>query len=161
MPASLNPDFSSSLSFLSTHPPAPDRLAKLKQLLPYAEARYRGEAIPNAQQLPTGSKSGEPLKNDTPPVAQLNPPPGDSFDFSRPDQRSNSVTVSKDGLKDFKVIADRSFLFVSPSDKSRRIGEFRRGGMLSGYDDKLGCVRAVRPDHGYVNLSDLVEIYSK
>jgi len=71
---SHNPDFSSSFSFLSTHPAAPDRLERLRKLLPYAEARFRGEAIPApppeyAQYAnPSGPRDTTP---GTPPRASL------------------------------------------------------------------------------------------
>ncbi len=156
--ASTNPDFSSTFSFLSTHPPAPDRLEKLRKLLPYAEARYSGSPMPHSSgDLP---KAGEPIKSENSPVAQLSPPAGDSFDIRSGGPKPTMPPISSDGIKDWRVIADRSILFDKPTNKSRRIGEFRRGGMLSGREDKVGWVRVERPDHGYVILSDLVEIYS-
>lgn len=53
--AETDPAFDTSLSFLSTHPPAADRLAQLEKYLPDAKRRFRGE-------LPKGKA--------------INPPPG-------------------------------------------------------------------------------------
>ncbi len=158
--AAGNPDFTSSLSFLSSHPAAPDRLEKLKKLLPFAEARYRGTAIPSQLDVPTNVNR---VLNTGAPVAQLSPPvvSGDSFDFRTTPPKSSYPAQPEDGIKDWRVLADRSILFEQPSNKSRRIGEFRRGGILSGRPDRPGWVRVVRPDHGYIVQSDLVEIYSK
>ena len=94
------------------------------------------------------------------PTAQLSPPAGDSFDVRSTPPKPTSSAPIIDGYKDWRVLADRSFLYDKPNSKSRRIGEFKRGGMLSGRQDKAGWVRVVRPDQGYVVLSDLVEIYS-
>lgn len=64
--AQMDPAFSSSLEFLSTHPPAGDRLANLERLLPAAEKRYRGElprgqAIePTSQGVPQGQITADP-----------------------------------------------------------------------------------------------------
>jgi hypothetical protein len=157
--ASSNPDFSSSLSFLSTHPPAPDRLEKLKELLPFAEARYKGITLPYSKD--SASKSSNPSKLENQPLGQLSPPHGDSFDLRGPDLRGVAPVISEIEQKDWRVIADKTILFDKPNNKSRRIGEFRRGGMLTGMPDKTGWIKVKRPDRGYVNLSDLVEIYSK
>ena len=157
--ASTNPDFSSSLSFLSTHPPAPDRLEKLKALLPFAFARYNGTRPPNTlneqpQNIPLTSKESSS-------VAQLNPSAGgDSFDMRSREPNANPKVAPIDGMKEWKVIADRLVLFNKPTNQSRRIGEFKRGGILLGRPDKIGWIRVVRPDNGYVIQSDLVEIYS-
>lgn len=159
--ASTNPDFSSSLSFLSTHPPAPDRLEKLKKLLPFAEARYRGNPLPYSTSG-ASTTSSEPVKVDTQPTGQVNPPSGDSFDFRTPNSRAKPPpTDTSNIVREWRVIADKSILFEKPSNKSRRLGEFRRGGMLSGVPDKTGWIRVLRPDQGYLILPDLVEIYSK
>lgn len=157
--ASSNPDFSSSLSFLSTHPPAPDRLEKLKELLPFAEARYKGITLPYSKN--DASNSSNPSKLENQPLGQLSPPHGDSFDLRAPDSRGTAPAISEIGQKDWRVIADKTILFDKPNNKSRRIGEFRRGGMLTGLPDKTGWIKVKSPDRGYVNLSDLVEIYSK
>jgi predicted Zn-dependent protease len=155
--AANDPEFSTSLSFLSTHPPAPDRLERLRKLLPYAEARYQGRSVPG-QHLPS-IEINKSQKLEAPPTGQINPPSGDSFDLRKSVGSRDVQPIRDNKFKDWRVIADRTFLFTTPSSKSRKIGEFSRGSMVQGFESKNGWIQIDRPDRGYLNQSDLVLIY--
>lgn len=99
--AEKDPDFSSSIPFFSTHPPAADRLEHLKKLLPIIEEQKKqaknGKSITSnhgALNYPqptqnTNSKSPSTIGNNLPnPVNQSNQnsnklPDGDSFDIRK------------------------------------------------------------------------------
>jgi Zn-dependent protease with chaperone function len=167
-----DPAFSSSLAFLSTHPPAPDRLARLKSVLPFAVARYQGS------QLPAATSSSPPdamvIKPDlyAAPVASPEPPSGsgDSFDISgssstrsvtpAPSPPSRREIKSLPWADEWRVIADRAVLFDEPTTSSIAVGEFRKGAVVRSSGRREGWLRIQRPDHGFIRESDVVPVYS-
>ncbi len=158
--ASKNPEFSSSFSILSTHPAAPDRLERLQKLLPYAEARYKGLSTTRPAPLAT------PVVQ--PPAVYGQQVDRDSFDLrDRPvikprefiPSQSPTLPQPSGERTEWKVVADRAVLFSAPRIDSRRIGEFRRGGVVVGSRTDNGWIQILRPDFGFLRVDDLAPIF--
>lgn len=165
-----DPSFSSSLAFLSTHPPAPDRLARLKQILPYADARFRG--VPPPAQQPQAAPQASSTQSVAAPPSQYASPAtggGDSFDIRGantplPSQAPPPKTSPAPPLPwadEWKVVADRAILYDEPTTSSVAIGEFRRGALISSSGRRNGWLRVQRPDHGFIREIDVAPVYQK
>jgi metalloendopeptidase OMA1, mitochondrial len=136
--AQNDPDFAPSIEFFSTHPPPHNRLEQLQQLLPAAMARYKGSpaAVVNYQsQQPQGSRN-------------------DSFDWSTPSNLRPNAT--EHNL--WRVQSSRAVLFQSPSTKSRAVGEFSRGAVITVVGKRGDWLEVASPDHGYIRPENLVPV---
>lgn len=166
-------DFSASLPFLSTHPPAPERLQRLKEILPIAEARYRGEPLPIIARRPAPT-SPEPKLSGTSPteVAPLTTTQsttlsdvfgadsslgGDSFDLR--DNIPDAKGGEQNWADEWRVIAPKAILYAEPLLSARRLGEFRNGAIVKSIGRKSGWLRVKYPEHGFLRETDLMPVY--
>jgi len=161
--AARDPQFSSDIPFLSTHPAAPDRLRRLKEILPFAEARYRGTPLPvknpgiqlaNSSQPPSAASQRPTL------LPAYGSPAGDSFDLRGTSKAEPAQGGPLPWADEWRVVANRTILYAEPSPHSRRIGEFRGGAVVRSDGRKNGWLRITRPDSGFLRESDLVPIFS-
>lgn len=143
--AQNDPDFSSGVAFLSSHPPAADRLQRLQAALPLAMEYYkknlRGEKITIGKPRASGSED-------------------DSFDFNKRPRAQDSSSYSSTmgevaSSSEWRVTRDGAILRSKPSKESKALGEFRRGAVLHGVSDQKGWIEIERPDHGYVSTINL------
>lgn len=146
-----DPDFSASLPFFSSHPPARERLAQLQQLLPSAEQRFarRGNPGTPAQAWSAGVPSVHPPVGSTRGL----PPPPDTFAVTLPAPSGSGLapTLAATLSQEFRVEHEGAVLYERPSTSSRAVGEFRRGAVLQGRPYGKGWVRVEIPDRGYLS----------
>ncbi len=141
-----DPSASTDLQFFSTHPPAEERLSKLKQALPLAQAYFRGEA-PNlalAPPLPPPEASGK--YRELPREPQVGPiggpiDPADPDNFARIDAPRGSIEnlgprIHRKGY--WRVVADNSPIYREPTDRSETIGSLRQGDLIDGEEEQRG-----------------------
>ncbi len=166
--AEQDPELNGNLNFLSTHPPAGDRLAKLKELLPAAMDQYNGK-IP-ARPLP-GISSGGAGVSDT---AQ-NPKPFDTGEDSFAIYGTERVpivpnvgvpnpagpssvpapAIGASGTTTWEVTASKALVYSRASSSSKALGELRRGATVQALDSRGAWIHIVQPDDGYVRRSQL------
>lgn len=175
-----DPDYREGPSFLSTHPPAEERLQALRVLLPQALERYEGRVpkppfwslhshlrtgpspSPSAGRgtgtgaslpAPGGTPAQSPSPSGAPspsPIRAPAPPLPPGDSFGL-----NSRTPEAPEL--WTVSARRAVLYRAASLKSRRLGEFRHGAQISGRKASGAWVEVFSPDHGFVPMSELTE----
>ena len=94
--------------------------------------------------------------NDKPIVGNLDTDTGEKLpQFAIGDSDKQTPAVRQD----FKVIVGRSFLFSSKSKSSKKIGEFKKGAVITAIRDHGTWVEINFPDEGYVSKEELAPIY--
>lgn len=166
-----NPDFTSGISFLSTHPSSEDRLVRLRELLPAALQRYSratGKAvapdpIPAVHPVPPPSPSKSAATSWPSPAAPSisahknttgAPRSGDSFDVRGNSPPLQSPTPSSN-LERWRVLPPRAILYKSPQTSSKKLGEFNADALIEAAQAKKGWLEVFSPDHGYVRSGDV------
>ncbi len=168
--AQQDPELSGNLGFLSTHPPAGDRVEHLKALLPQAIAQYNGNYLPYAPpqaQQQTAQQTGQQTGAQPPvQVAQAGqiPPPFDpqldSFDISvgkAPTTMVPKISVGKipEPTTDWLVTSNKAVVYTGPTTTSRALGELRRGARVQVAETRGAWLRIIQPDEGFVRKSAL------
>jgi hypothetical protein len=180
--AENDPELAGTMGFLSTHPPAKDRLERLKQLFPQAEARYRGVAAPQ-NALPGSPASGRgpaavSQLNPQPPAVKSSPAPSasaaqsagnpsnasttttDSFSFGPASAAKPEIfaplpaETEKSAYPRWVVSSSSAFLYAEARQNSRKLGELKRGAILRVRSARGGWLGTVSPDSGYVLRRD-------
>ncbi|MFN8389024.1 MAG: M48 family metalloprotease [Bdellovibrionota bacterium] len=163
--AQHDPDMAGSLSFLSTHPPAQDRLAHLQALLTQAEARYHGMPYAGDRTQSVAVTNG-PQSNPV-PVAAPNrghepsprthhggPPPsspdGDSFAFGSEAPSSSLGPPAASPTTRWTAKAQRSYVFEKPTASAKKLGELSRGARVEVIGAQGAWLEIDQPDHGFV-----------
>lgn len=169
--AQTDPDFSSSLQFLSSHPVATDRLDQLKHVLPLALARFRGEPITNFPADYPLLSQGATHSNSNPP--DISPAintatrdastdmGNDSFDLrgavnptisspQRTPTNANSLSITY-----WVVQKGPAVIYVRPSATSKALGELKRGAAVPVRDRKNGWLEILAPEHGFLKETNL------
>ena len=176
--AAADPAFSSSLEFFSTHPPAGDRLVRLKQLLPDAEQRYQDRLAGRTTVRPTGKPgqdsfdvsstlgSGGANTQPAPPPAAPPYSAPSSGSGSGPSSGAGSGPASNSGSGfaagapldrgDWRVTSRRAVLFTRPEVTSRKLGEFSRGTIISNAELDGDWLHVRQPDEGYLRTKDVI-----
>ena len=178
------PDFSNSIDFLSSHPSADDRLAKLRTFLPQARERYlatQGGAKPPKNSYAASAAPGVSSSSTTPPprsptptlatqptatpVPQSSPSQapsasaGERFDWNdRPDLTAPTPTPDPrwpNRAIPWEVAAGKAILYSSPEATSKAIGEFKGGAIVRGFRRSAYWVEVYTPDHGFLRIEDL------
>lgn len=152
--AELDPELSGNLSFLSTHPPAKDRVLLLEALLPHAKAVYLGKPWQGA---PLASAPQPP---NTPPPA--NPTPfdaGDSFAISSPQPTAGIVPSigNQAPAVSWELRAPSAYVYLRPNTSSKRLGELKRGAAVEVHKVQGKWLEISNPDIGYVKRELFVE----
>ncbi len=168
-----NPEFTTSFAFLSSHPPADERLAILKRLLPQALERYEGTSSAAPQVLAGGnaisrkvvlSGAGGRNRSGTAPALPNSPsvPVADSFDIR--EAPGGAITMPSAGgrilthqaLEETRlVVSEIAIVYERPSLRSKPLGEFRRGARISVVPAKSGWMEVFAPDHGFLEQRNL------
>ena len=163
--AEADPELSGNLNFLSTHPPAHDRLERLKQLLPEAMAQYNGKvpphppnnavgkgAAPPQPPFNTGEDSFAVYGTEKVPIV-----PNVAVPTPSAQPGSSSVVpaagVSTETPTSWKVTAKKALVYARPSTSSKALGELRQGATIAAAETKGVWIRIVQPDTGYVRRS--------
>lgn len=186
--AETDPDMNSSIPFLSTHPPAANRLQRLQQLMPLAMNRFHGSQVNDStsdvkqSQAPSAesqnsktkfpkskdrsSRSGDSLYGASPQGQDQEPPKGgDTFDLSdTPRERernpkSPELDYKTSWADTWKVISSRAILFEEPSSDSKQLGELRFGAEVQALGRNHGWLRVRTPEHGFLRESELAPVY--
>lgn len=160
-----DPSFSSTLAFFSTHPPAGERLERLRGLLPSvkkgaAGATFSGAPMTSSPSLhqqslqspsggSNGSGSGSRGSGNTGSASSSSPGvSGDSFDVS-------AILSGKRKFTQWKVVSPGAVVYSDRSRSSKALGEFRRGALLLGVKRSGGWVQIESPDAGYIESANL------
>lgn len=162
-----DPDFSASLPFLSSHPPAEERLAQLEQLLP--AARERAHLAPPSGPGPLGSNPAgshtAPSVTAAPhrtvearPVRLPEPPPSgqsgrnDTFAVTLPPPSTSGLgpPYAAEVPQEYRVLQPRTILYDRSSVSSHQRGEFSEGALLRGTPAGPGWIHVELPDRGYL-----------
>lgn len=133
--AENDPDFTASLAFFSTHPPAQDRLNKLKESLPLAMKRYHeaaGIAVPLILQNDQSQKKTEIKLQE-------------KKDFLTPKRDSDFAFNNF-----WELEAAKAVLYQRPDLKSLQLGEFSKGAFLEVVNEGASWLEVLHPDRGYV-----------
>lgn len=133
-----DPGFGSSVAFLSTHPPAEQRLDALREFLPLVQQQggYASNANPKSKSKPlSSSHSTRSTKHD-------------SFDVS------NTLQTSEE-FQSWRVVTGHAVVYQRPSQDSKALGEFRTGAIVLGARESAAWVRIQSPDPGFIAMSDL------
>lgn len=134
--AQNDPDFSASIAFFSTHPPASDRLAKLREILPLALSRYSGTAVAEKIADPKEFKetnSGTTFQQ----KSYISPIPSEfSFDSGT-----------------WKLEAAKAILYEKPDSNSAKRGEFLRDAIIEVVSEKGNWLEIRKPDSGFLQKS--------
>lgn len=146
--AQSDPSFGSGLAFFSTHPPAEERLEKLRVLLPQAKARYLGHASPP----PPFDVYGSASSPSTARSSQSSQRTEDSFDVS---------SAASDNVRSWTVRSDGTPLFTTADPSSLAIGEFRKGATVYSVEEIEGWVRIIEPEGGWLSRSALEPLASQ
>ncbi len=148
--AEHDPDFSSTVAFLATHPPATERLKKLENMLPQAQIRY--QAAKNGTPISSSQGKGQllPESEDTFAIAGKSQPRiKEAVDFlNEPQQNATSTN-------DWKVKSEKTFLYERPSVDSKKIGELSKGAIVKVIRNRNGWLEIVEPDSGFLITSEL------
>ena len=142
--AEKSPDFSHSMEFFSTHPLAHDRLINLQALLPEAMDRYYKA---------TGKK---PSKK---PVKQVKPATVHKLG-AHPSR--DSFALNKQSLpgETWRVVSRVAKLYSQPNQRSKPIGEFKKGARVLVIRRKGSWLEIEKPDRGYLRARDLKLVYN-
>lgn len=157
-----DPDFQTSAGFFSTHPPAQDRLQKLRDALPDAELRYRGGAGGSSGGATGGAKSGSNSASSSSSATWVPPAPpaGQKAPISNgaaqmiPSGLPTSVNdvwnsptryIKHDGVK----------LREKPTEQSKAVGEFKRGASVNIVREHGRFAEIDQPDRGFIPLSEI------
>lgn len=181
-----DPDYREGPSFLSTHPPAEERLGELNQLLPQAMARFEGKSAPPPPWTPgtpgspqgnsrtpvmtgppAGSSTGGGLRSpgSPPPSGPIARAPGGiSSPATAPIELAPSDTfdigrkdTSSTSLGTWTVSSKTAVLYQSPTTKGRKIGEFRQGAKVKVGKKDGAWLEIFEPDHGYLRAADVTQ----
>ena len=151
------------ISFLSTHPPATNRLGRLQKLLPRAIARFEGKELPPAPQIAgtgrpkpaaSGSTSGGTgSSGSSSPRPNTPAPKSTGADDDSFDMRTAGGSVVK--IPNSKAVAwilrePKAVLYSKPALSSRAIGEFRQGAVVRAHAEHGGWLEIHSPDHGFL-----------
>ena len=148
--AETDPSFSNGLAFFSTHPPAGERLERLKALLPAALARYRGEVPPGPIEPPGAPKvTGQNL-----PVAPMPPAVGDTFEVDPNTVKGRTNTPGK-RADAWIVVADKAVLYQRASTGAKKLGEFSVGARVQGRGSDREWLEIDQPEHGFLRRDDV------
>jgi predicted Zn-dependent protease len=146
--AGKDPDFSASIEFFSTHPPAADRLNKLKSALPLAEQYRSGKSLPS---MLTSSSNSSLQQNST----ILTPTPNNSSALSGTSNFSKEPGKTTGGSDQWRVTSPRAVLYSDRSIQSKPLGELKKGAIIRPITTQRGWLEVQYPDSGFLQGSDL------
>ncbi len=135
--AENDPNFTASIAFFSTHPPAKDRLGKLKEVLPLALKKYNDSSgIEKAVPYVTQNDQSQKRTAITFEAKQNFLKQRDDSDFA-----FNNI---------WQLEATKAVLFQRPDLKSLKLGEFSKGALLEVTNEGADWLEISKPDRGYV-----------
>jgi len=174
--AENDPELSGSLNFLSTHPPAHDRLERLQKLLPEAMAQYNGKIPPH----PIAVAGNGPNPQGQPAPAQPFDTGEDSFAIYGTEKvpivpnvavsPSTSTTGNSAGgavagpaapsepTTPWKVTVKKALVYSRPNTSSKALGELHEGATVAAAEAKGAWLRILQPDVGYVRRSQAAPV---
>jgi len=143
--AEQDPELSGTLGFLSTHPPAEERVERLRALLPDALALYSGKSAPPL--LPGKTTAKAPPVNATPFDAS-----GDTFAISaKPTAQGVSPSFGPQGsAPQWKLMAPKAIVYARPLVSSHKLGELKNGALIKVEKVQGKWLEISNPDIGYV-----------
>jgi hypothetical protein len=173
--AQKSPEFSSSVSFLSTHPAAENRLQQLQEALPVAQRYYRGEPVKlSGSSTSRGERERSPERPPSQPARSWQEQRAnsqDSFDLNTPaaapsDKESpqadsfdlNKSSTTRSEKTTWQVITTRAILFSEPRKSSYKLGEFRRGAVIQEARDLGAWIEILSPDQGFIAKENITPL---
>jgi predicted Zn-dependent protease len=136
-----DPDIGSGMKYFSTHPPAGERLSKLRSALPLAFQIYKGEKpIPNIAQSVQKPKNTDSAKE----AAKMN------FQDQKTASSNPSAQKSPKSGQTYTIVKQGTVLYRAPSLRSVKLGEFEDGAKIEVTDVVGSWLEVESPDHGYI-----------